>query len=196
MDKTPHLSCKNIELKVGYRVLLSSFNLTLHASETAALIGPNGSGKTTLLRTLAGLGQPAEGEIKVARALFLANIPSFMLDQSVLWNLRFYIEAFGLKKTSKELKASIARVGLAGRENQAARTLSTGQKRRLSLASIDLINPEVVLADEPTVGLDEAGAELCLDIFEKLCTKNKSALLVATHDPKVITWCQREIRIK
>ena len=87
-------------------------------------------------------------------------------------------------------------MGLENRENQIARTLSTGQKRRLSLAGLILIKPNIILADEPTNGLDELGSNLCISIFEDLKQNNSSSIIVATHDKNIIDWCQEKISLE
>ncbi|KAB8039216.1 ATP-binding cassette domain-containing protein [Silvanigrella paludirubra] len=205
-----YLSCENIELKVGFHTLITNFSLILKPSQSIAITGSNGTGKTTLLRVLAGISKPHNGKVIAMEeqiypnnetkhehlSVFLSNIPSLLLDHCAIWNLEFFANSFGLKFSLEDYKHALKKVGLENRENQIARTLSTGQKRRLSLAGLILIKPNIILADEPTNGLDELGSNLCISIFEDLKQNNSSSIIVATHDKNIIDWCQEKISLE
>lgn len=210
MTNRLYLLCENIEIKFAYESLIKQVNIDLNMGEKIALVGANGTGKTSLLRVLAGLSKPSSGHVFCMQeqiwpkrlssfehhCIFLNSQPSLLLDQSVLWNLDFYCSAFSLKKNKSDYIEALNKVGLQNKSELAVRLLSTGQKRRFTLASLILNKPAIVLADEPTNGLDEQGINLCLDIFNELNSKNNTAFLIATHDKKMMEWCHKQINIE
>jgi ABC-2 type transport system ATP-binding protein len=205
--QVPYLRCHNLELKVGFRTLLKNIQIELFAGKSVALTGPNGLGKTTLLRCLAG---PHSGGVWIANealwptrrvtfehdAVLLASQPALLADHPVQGNIEFMCNAFGLKPTVAEINGALERVGLKGRESQVSRTLSTGQKRRLTLAFVLVAKPKLLLADEPTNGLDAEGVELCKQVFAEEMNHNEMALCVASHDSRLVDWCHQIVPLE
>lgn len=189
------LECQNLQLRINHRILLREVTFSLLPSQLAILTGANGIGKTTLLRCLAGIAAPHSGRVvffeeelwpqrdvhREHRVCYLAAEPALLLDHSCASNLEFMANAFGYDPTFADLEKVTKRVNLEGRLSQNVRGFSTGQKRRLALAALLLVRPQVVLADEPTNGLDVAGKKLCLDIFSELKSQG-CAFVVATHE--------------
>ncbi len=164
----------NIEMEYDKKVVLDNINLTVAPGETVAIIGPSGSGKSTLLRLMVGLTKPSAGEIWIENeeisqykenALNKVRLKMGMVFQySALFDFLSVGEnvAFGLRQhtklSNKEIQAIVKEklrvVGLVGKEDFMPNQLSGGMKKRVSLARAIAINPQIILYDEPTAGLD------------------------------------------
>ena len=164
----------NIKMEYDKKVVLDNINLTVASGETVAIIGPSGSGKSTLLRLMVGLTKPSAGEIWIENeeisqykenALNKVRLKMGMVFQySALFDFLSVGEnvAFGLRQhtklSNKEIQAIVKEklrvVGMMGRENVMPNELSGGMKKRVGLARAIALNPQIVLYDEPTAGLD------------------------------------------
>ena len=164
----------NIKMEYDQKVVLDNINLTVTSGETVAIIGPSGSGKSTLLRLMVGLTKPSAGEIWIENeeisqykenALNKVRLKMGMVFQySALFDFLSVGEnvAFGLRQhtklSNKEIQAIVKEklrvVGLVGKEDFMPNQLSGGMKKRVSLARAIAINPQIILYDEPTAGLD------------------------------------------
>ena len=164
----------NIKMEYDKKVVLDNINLTVASGETVAIIGPSGSGKSTLLRLMVGLTKPSAGEIWIENEeisqykendLNKVRLKMGMVFQySALFDFLSVGEnvAFGLRQhtklSNKEIQAIVKEklrvVGLVGKEDFMPNQLSGGMKKRVSLARAIAINPQIILYDEPTAGLD------------------------------------------
>ena len=165
---------------------LSLDALALRAGEVTAILGPNGSGKTTLLRVLAGVERTAGGgELRVARGpVTLVSQRPFAFAGTVAHNVSVGLLGRGLARPRRDaiVANALARFGIEALVDHDARTLSGGELRRLALARAVVIDPSVLLLDEPFDDLDAEGQRrLSIDLLLTVREKN-IALVVVTHD--------------
>ncbi|GLV49085.1 ABC transporter ATP-binding protein [Thermus sp. LT1-2-5] len=155
--------------------------LQVHPGEILAVLGPSGSGKTTLLRLLSGLLRPERGRVEGGRSAYLPQTPP-LLRRSVLENAAFGLRLRGVAKREarERARALLARVGLAEKAHQPAHLLSGGEAVRLALARTLVVEPEVLLLDEPTASLDPANAAQVEALL--LEAAEGRGVILATHD--------------
>jgi energy-coupling factor transport system ATP-binding protein len=159
----------------GDRAALAGASLELRRGEVVALTGPNGSGKTTLAKLAAGLLEPASGRVKrEGRAAFLVQDPGRYLVRERA------DEEVALGADPERARAALAEVGLAGFEARHPRDLSSGERERLALATVLVTDPDLLVLDEPTRGIDpERKGELAALLRARASGR---ATLVVTHD--------------
>jgi ABC-2 type transport system ATP-binding protein len=161
--------------------------------EIYGFLGPNGSGKTTTIRMLCGLLTPDEGrgtclgyDIRTEadaikrRVGYMTQRFSLYQDLSVRENLEFVARLYGLRDAAGAARAMVERLGLAGREQQLAGELSGGWKQRLALGACTLPNPQLLLLDEPTAGVDPKARREFWNEIHALAAEGLT-VLVSTH---------------
>lgn len=178
------------------RVLEVPF-LDIHKGEIFALVGPSGAGKSTLLRLLNFLEAPSQGKIWFHGAEFGAEsdmpLPlrrkvttvfqqPRLLSRSVRANVTFGLALRGQNHAGQRIDETLEKVGLADIAGQAARTLSGGQAQRVALARAMVIDPEVLLLDEPTANLDPYNVGLIESIIKTLNQEKQTTLVLVTHN--------------
>lgn len=181
--------------------------------ETWLLLGPSGSGKSTLLNCIAGLLRPERGRVQVA-GTDLGRLGAAALDRfrgraigllpqrlhlvpalSVLDNLLLAQYAAGLARDRDRALSVLAALGLAGREQDRPERLSVGQQQRVALARAVLNRPALILADEPTSALDDASCAVALDLLLGQAAGCGAALVIATHDRRLIDRVSRVLSL-
>lgn len=187
------LRLENVEKSYGSVRALDSISMEIVGGKTTALVGINGAGKTTLLRIMAGLEKQDKGSIffngKETNEKELRQIATLVFQKTAMFSRSVYDNlAYGLKirgKKDAEIKKSIAlalrAVGLRNFENRKARKTSGGEQQRISLARAFLLDPQILLLDEPTANLDPNSAT----IIERAImsrTKEKNIVILATHN--------------
>jgi len=213
-----HGVTKSFELGRSTIGALQDVSMGAQAGEMTALVGPSGSGKTTILNLVGALDQPSAGRVVVAgqdlKALghdalahFRNRTVGFVFQNFNLIPVLTTLENVLLPSQigrSDEPEVVLMerachlldRVGLAAQMNQPVNRLSGGQMQRVSVARALMNQPRVILADEPTANLDHATSEKVLELLKALCVEEDAAVLVATHDPAVLPYCSRIIRLR
>jgi len=168
--------------------ILHSLDMTVQPGTITGLIGPSGSGKTTLMRAIVGvqkykgellvLGSPA-GSISLRRRIgYVTQSPAVYDDLTVKQNIHYFAHVAGVPRS--EADVVITAVQLEDRQDQLVRSLSGGQRARVSLAVALLGNPDMLVLDEPTVGLDPILRNELWDQFAELARQGKT-LLISSH---------------
>jgi ABC-2 type transport system ATP-binding protein len=183
----------------GGRMVLDDFDLEVSAGEVTGLLGPSGCGKSTLLRALVGVQKVAGGSVTVLgetagskglrdRIGYVTQAPSVYDDLSVTENLRFFARV--LDADAGAVDRAIGAVDLEGHRHSVVRNLSGGQRSRVSLAAALLKTPEVLILDEPTVGLDPVLRRDLWALFHRLAADG-AVVIVSSHVMDEAERCDR-----
>ena len=190
------LHIRSLTKRYGERTALAQLSLDIGAGQLVALLGPNGAGKSTLFQVLTGLFVADEGEVEVAghslrhsAVAALRHIGvvfqqmSLDLDLSVERNLRFHADLHGMPRrvTTERLRSGCEALGIAADLARPVRELSGGNRRKVELVRALLHRPQVVLMDEPTVGLDPKSRRDLLAAIRADVAERASSVLWATH---------------
>lgn len=192
---TDHIiEIKNLHKSFGDFKVLDGFHLRVKRGEILGFLGANGAGKSTTIRCILSLIKPDAGEILFNgqpishdRNAFLRKVgciiekPDFYLNLTALKNLEISARMYGVKPEKPDMLRAIDLVGLSGRENQAVKTYSQGMKQRLGIAQALLHDPELIILDEPTNGLDPKGIIDLRTIILQLKTDFQKTVIVSSH---------------
>jgi putative ABC transport system ATP-binding protein len=205
---------KSVTDSSGTLTILRDIDFSLSAGETLAIVGASGSGKSTLLSLMAGLDTPSQGSVHVAgqdlfslsedeRAQVRAQHMGFvfqsfqlMANLTALENVMLPLELAGSSSIVATAKAMLARVGLAERLKHYPKVLSGGEQQRVALARAFVMQPQILLADEPTGSLDHATGDTILNLMFELNQELGTTLVLVTHDERVAARCQRRLLIE
>ena len=199
------LTVKQLAKAYGYLWALRQLDLTLAPGELVALLGPNGAGKTTLLKLLAGLTSPTSGVIELDGQALTANATArgqigllapaeHLYDQlTVRENLRFFAALYNKQSSASRLQAALEEVGLSARADEYVGNLSAGMKCRLSIAKWRLLDPGLLLLDEPYGVLDGNGVDLLESFLRGHCAKGHIVIVASHHVARVLDLCGRAL---
>lgn len=205
---------KSVTDSTGTLDILRDIDFTLQTQETVAIIGASGSGKSTLLSIIAGLDTPTRGTVMLAgkdlfsmdedaRASLRAEKVGFVFQSfqllghlTALENVMLPLELAGRRDARRAATEMLARVGLSERLWHYPKVLSGGEQQRVALARAFVVQPAVLLADEPTGSLDFATGEKVMELMFELNREWGTTLVLVTHDPAIAARCERRITIE
>jgi putative ABC transport system ATP-binding protein len=194
---------------------LRGVSLVIENGEFSAITGPSGSGKTTLFNLIGALDSPTSGTIsfdgkdlsklnRKERTLFRREKIGFVFQTfnlipvlTAFENVAFPLNLLGVpeKKIKKKVYNLLEKVGLKGMEERKPAALSGGQQQRVAVARALIKEPVLVLADEPTANLDSATGGEIMKLMKKLNKEEEITFLFATHDPMVMEYSRRRIKL-
>jgi len=194
--------------------VIKGIDLKIHSGEKVAVVGKSGSGKTSLIMLMGGLEKPSSGEIIFDQQ----SISSFSEDQladirkqkigivfqsfylipnyTALENVSLILEINGAKNTKQQAEELLVQFGLKDRLNHFPTQLSGGEQQRVAIARSMAVKPKMILADEPTGNLDSENSDMISKLLFEYADKNRSSLVLVTHDLKFAEKCDRMIKIE
>ncbi len=204
VESGPAVVVDQLTVVRGGTTALKGVRFALERGTLTGLLGPSGAGKTTLMRAIVGvqiltsgtvtvLGRPAGAAPLRDRVGYVTQDPSVYPDLTVRQNLRYFAQVLGAP--TSDIDRVIAEVQLEGQAEQLVATLSGGERSRVSLATALLGNPELLVLDEPTVGLDPVLRRDLWDLFGRLSDRGVT-LLVSSHVMDEATRCHRLLLLR
>jgi putative ABC transport system ATP-binding protein len=194
---------------------LEDVHLTVASGEMLMLLGPSGSGKTTLLSIMGAILQATSGSVKIA-GREIVGLKESALPRLRLDNIGFIFQGFnlfpalnaldnvamglqlrgtGLGQARKQARELLEQVKLGDKIKAYPANLSGGQKQRVAIARALAGNPPIILADEPTASLDSTSGQIVMEMLSKLAQQQGRAVVIVTHDPRVLSYGDRTVRI-
>ena len=208
-----HRVCMQVAVSGGPLTILQDIDFELMPSQSAAIVGASGSGKSTLLSIVAGLDTPSSGSVRLAgsdlfelsedqRAALRASKVGFVFQSfqllghlTALENVMLPLELAGDPQARARASAMLDRVGLSERLRHYPKVLSGGEQQRVALARAFVVEPAVLLADEPTGSLDYATGRRVMELMFDLNREAGTTLVLVTHDEGIAKRCDRQLRI-
>jgi len=196
---------KSLTRQFGKKVVLDNISLTIEKGKTTVVIGPSGCGKTVLIKHFIVLLRPTSGEVyfKGQRVDDLSEkelnrirvhygflfqggalFDSLTVAENIMFPIKQHYKITDWREVEDIVKAKLAMVGLDGYQSYYPANLSGGQRKRVALARAIALNPEVILYDEPTTGLDPIRADIINELVLKLQRELGETTIVVTHDMK------------
>jgi len=201
------LEIQTLECVRDDRLLFNDLSFTVADAEVLQIEGPNGSGKTSLLRIICGLRLPEAGQVMwqgesisanredyYANMVYIGHLPCIKADLTVMENVRSLLDTRSLTLSNVVIEAALAKVGLASYEDVQGKALSSGQRRRILLAFIELAQAKLWILDEPLTALDVQG----VDLMESMILEHRAAggsVVFTTHHGMQLDCDMRSVQL-
>lgn len=183
MEEETILKVENLNVELSNQRIIEDLSFEVGRGEVLVILGPNGAGKSVLLKTLLGL-LPHQGEVQWRQDIKIGYVPQRL---PFIKNIPLSVKEFFQLKSSKDIDEILSLVGLdASIKNQSIGNLSSGQFQRILIAWALIGDPEVLLFDEPTSGIDIGGEETIYSLLCDLKKKKKLTIFLVTHDLNVV----------
>jgi putative ABC transport system ATP-binding protein len=205
---------KQVTDATGTLTILHDIDFTLSPKESVAIVGASGSGKSTLLSIIAGLDVPSSGHVSLcgtdlfsldedARAAVRSRSVGFVFQSfqllanlNALENVMLPLELMGRHDARVLATDMLRRVGLGERLGHYPKVLSGGEQQRVALARAFVVQPAVLLADEPTGSLDFATGDTVMQLMFEMNREAGTTLVLVTHDRAIAARCDRQLRLE
>lgn len=180
------VTIKDMSVKRGNHQALSRVDMTIDRGEIVTIVGPNGSGKSTLLRCLIGALKPDRGTILKAAGLRIGYVPQRLaIDNNMPLSAGRFL-SLPHRRSVDEINRALARVGAEGLMNRPMAGLSGGQFQRVLLARALMNEPDLLILDEPTTGLDQPGSADLYALIAQVRAETGAAILMVSHELHVV----------
>ncbi|MFA3783359.1 ABC transporter ATP-binding protein [Melioribacteraceae bacterium 4301-Me] len=194
MESEKVIEVAGLTKKFGKVIAVDNLNFSVYKGDVLGFLGPNGAGKSTTIRMMLSLIKPTSGEIKIfgqsikqnrknifRRIGAIVEKPDFYLYLSAYRNLEILSKISGVKISRQKIMEILDIVGLSKRSNSKVKTFSHGMKQRLGIAQALLHDPELIILDEPTIGLDPQGMKEVRDIITYLSHEKNKTVFISSH---------------
>jgi putative ABC transport system ATP-binding protein len=213
MISVSHVS-KTVSDASGPLSILRDIDFSVAEGETVAILGASGSGKSTLLSIMAGLDTPSMGGVTLAgqnifemtedeRAAWRGHHLGFVFQNfqlmghlTALENVLLPLELAGTSNASQLAEKMLVQVGLSERMSHFPKVMSGGEQQRVALARAFVVEPKLLLADEPTGSLDAQTGESIMDLMLSMNKERGTTLILVTHDQKLAQRCDRTLTLE
>jgi len=188
----PLVEAHGLTKRYGTQTVVEGVDLTLRRGALTTLIGPNGAGKTTLLRLILGLERASEGDLRVVDGVRVGYVPQHVhIDESLPITVRRFLNLGGADRHA--IEATLRAVGAEHVIDSAFQSISGGEMRRVLLARALLRDPDLLVLDEPTAGVDLQGQAELYEIIDTVRREKQCAVLMVSHDLHVVMAATDEV---